>query len=66
MKHYLVDGTGIDKIQLSERSSPTTLNDYDVLVEPQAWSLNYRDLMVAKGQYQYKNDFGWLRLRIHL
>lgn len=56
MKHYLVDGSGIDKIQLSEKPAPTHLNDYEVLVDAQAWSLNYRDLMVAKGQYQYKNQ----------
>lgn len=51
MKHYLVDGSGIDKIQLSEKPSPANLNDYEVLVDAQAWSLNFRDLMVAKGQY---------------
>lgn len=55
MKYYLVDGNGIDKIQLSEKPAPVNLSDYDVLVDAQAWSLNYRDLMVAKGQYQYKN-----------
>src|SRR5262249_23977912 len=56
MKHYLVNGTGIDSIQLSEKPSPTNLSDYEVLVDAKAWSLNYRDLMVAKGQYQYKNQ----------
>src|SRR5688572_9272401 len=56
MKHYLVDGKGIDSIQLSEKPSPENLNNYDVLVDAQAWSLNYRDLMVAKGQYQYANQ----------
>ena len=55
MKCYLVDGKGIDSLQISERPSATTLASLDVLVEPQAWSLNYRDLMVAKGQYQPKN-----------
>ena len=56
MKHYLVDGKGIDAIQLSEKPSPAGLNDHDVLVNAQAWSLNYRDLMIARGQYQYKNQ----------
>ena len=56
MKHYLVNGKGIDAIQLSEKPSPTNLNDYDVLVDAKAWSLNYRDLMIAKGQYPYKNQ----------
>ncbi len=56
MKRYLVDGRGIDTIQLSEKPSPANLNDDDVLVDAQAWSLNYRDLMVAKGQYQYNNQ----------
>ncbi len=56
MKHYLVDGSGIDKIQLSEKPSAASLNDCEVLVDAQAWSLNYRDLMVAKGQHQYKNQ----------
>jgi len=56
MKYYLVDGKGIDAIQLVEKPSPADLNDFDVLVDVQAWSLNYRDLMVAKGLYQYKNQ----------
>lgn len=56
MKHYLVDGNGIDGIHLSEKPLSVNLNDYDVLVDAQAWSLNYRDLMVAKGQYQYKGQ----------
>ncbi|MBA3958285.1 MAG: NAD(P)-dependent alcohol dehydrogenase [Parachlamydiaceae bacterium] len=52
MKYYLVDGKGIDTLQLLEKSSPSNLNENDVLVDVQAWSLNYRDLMVAKGQYR--------------
>lgn len=56
MKHYLVDGKGIDSIQLSEKPSPTLISDYDVLVDAKAWSLNYRDLMVAKGAYQSSNQ----------
>lgn len=55
MKYYLVNGQGIDAIQLAEKPSLGNLKDDEVLVAPQAWSLNYRDLMVAKGLYQYKN-----------
>lgn len=56
MKHYLVNGTGIDSIQISEKPSPGNIGDNDVLVDAQAWSLNYRDLMVAKGQYGGHNQ----------
>lgn len=56
MKCYLVDGKGIDSIQLSEKPLPADLKDDDVLVDAKAWSLNYRDLMIAKGQYQYNNQ----------
>lgn len=51
MKYYLVDGKGIDSLQLTEKATPTTLADNDVLIDAKAWSLNYRDLMVAKGKY---------------
>lgn len=53
MKCYLVDGHGIDAIKLSERPAPTIVNEDDVLIDVKACSLNYRDLMIAKGQYQY-------------
>lgn len=54
MKCYLVDGRGIDGVKLVERPFPTApLNEEDVLIEVKACSLNYRDLMVARGQYQY-------------
>lgn len=56
MKYYLVNGQGIDALQLAEKPSTNSLKDDEVLVAPQAWSLNYRDLMVAKGTYQYKNS----------
>lgn len=56
MKYYLVDGKGIDTLQLSEKPLTINLCDDEVLVDAKAWSLNYRDLMVAKGQYQYKNQ----------
>jgi NADPH:quinone reductase-like Zn-dependent oxidoreductase len=53
MKCYLVDGKGIESLTLTERASPKILDDHNVLVEVKACSLNYRDLMIAKGQYQY-------------
>ncbi len=51
MQCYLADGQGIDSISLSHRAAPAILNDRDVLVEVKACSLNYRDLMIAKGTY---------------
>lgn len=54
MKHYLVDGAGIDSLQIVEKSLAAVLGEFDALVDAQAWSLNYRDLMVAKGQYGAK------------
>lgn len=54
MKCYLVNGTGIDNVALSERPYPQLVNDHDVLVKVKACSLNYRDLMVAEGTYQGK------------
>ena len=56
MRCYQVDGKGIDSLQLIERSNPTHIGDDDVLVEVKSWSLNYRDLMVARGQYQAKDQ----------
>lgn len=52
MKCYLADGNGIESITLTERASPA-FGDHDVLIAVKACSLNYRDLMIAKGEYQY-------------
>ncbi len=52
MKCYLIKGQGIDQITLTERPVPEITHDCDVLVDVKACSLNYRDLMVAKGLYQ--------------
>lgn len=54
MKCYVVDGLGLDSVKLTDKIAPSILNDYDVLVDVRACALNYRDLMVAKGEYQYK------------
>lgn len=53
MKCFLADGKSIDGLQVVERTLPESLHDQDVLVEVQACSLNYRDLMIAQGRYQY-------------
>ena len=55
MKCYLVDGHGIDSMKLVDRPSTPTLGELDVRIKVKACSLNYRDLMIAKGQYQSKS-----------
>lgn len=52
MKCYLVDGKGIDSIQQVERPNPEPIGARDVLVQVKACSLNYRDLMIARGEYR--------------
>lgn len=51
MKCLIVKGEGVDTLEFSERKEPVITDPYDVLVEVRACSLNYRDLMVARGQY---------------
>ena len=53
MRCYLANGQGIDHLTLSEKTLPT-LSDNDVLISVKACCLNYRDLLIAKGKYQYK------------
>ncbi|MCY2972775.1 MAG: alcohol dehydrogenase catalytic domain-containing protein [Planctomycetota bacterium] len=51
MKTYLVQpGSGIENMQLSETEKPI-LQPGKLLLKMLAWSLNYRDLLVAGGQY---------------
>lgn len=50
MKCYTVDGTGLDGLTIEERHDPEP-GEREVLVDVHAVSLNYRDLLVAKGQY---------------
>ncbi|MCH8027678.1 MAG: NAD(P)-dependent alcohol dehydrogenase [candidate division Zixibacteria bacterium] len=47
----VTDGQGIDNLLLAEKPEPPALSDNDVLIEVKAVSLNYRDLLVAKGLY---------------
>lgn len=51
MKCYTTNGKGFAGLVLGERPEPDHLGSHDVLVEVEAVSLNYRDLLVAKGQY---------------
>jgi len=50
-KCLLTDGRGIESLKFSERPSCEQLLPGQVLVDVHAVSLNYRDLMVARGEY---------------
>lgn len=62
MKCYLVNGSGLNGIKQTDRSSPLILNRRDVLVQVKACSLNYRDLMIAKGQYDLGSHSSFIPL----
>lgn len=47
----LKDQKGFDSLELVKDIPIASLGDHDVLVQIQAVSLNYRDLVIAKGQY---------------
>jgi NADPH:quinone reductase-like Zn-dependent oxidoreductase len=54
MKAWEVQGTfGIDSLILVDKPDPKP-GPLQVLIRLKAWSLNYRDLMVVKGQYNPK------------
>src|SRR5947208_5610884 len=54
MKVYeLQNSFGIDNLKLAERPEPRP-GPGQVLLKMRAWSLNYRDLLVVKGQYNPK------------
>ncbi len=54
MKTYeLTGGFGIDKLVMAERAQPVPGHG-QVLLKMRAWSLNYRDLMMVRGQYNPK------------
>ena len=55
MKCFTVDGSGLDGLKLSDRPAPLPGRG-EVLVDVRAVSLNFRDLMVAKGQYGPAGD----------
>lgn len=53
MKAYEISAFGLDNLQIVERPSPTP-GPGQLLLRMKAWSLNYRDLLVLKGQYNPK------------
>lgn len=53
MRAYVIPSFGLDKLTLVDRPDPSP-GPGQVLVRVRAVSLNYRDLMVAKGQYNPK------------
>ncbi len=53
MRAYEIQSFGFEGLKLVERPDPTPGHG-QVLLKMRAWSLNYRDLMVAKGQYNPK------------
>src|SRR5437868_7276004 len=50
MKAYEVQQFGIDNLVLTERKVPSP-GEHDVLIKFQAFSLNYRDVMIVSGTY---------------
>lgn len=56
MKAVVTHENGIDGLKIEERVEPKNICPHDVLVDVHSVSLNYRDLMVAKGLYG--NKFG--------
>lgn len=55
MKGYVIESpTGLDALRQTEMDEPR-MGPYDVVVEMQAWSLNYRDLGMPHGGY-LRND----------
>ena len=55
MKCYLTNGQGLDNLKLADKDTPIP-GDYDALVEVKSCSLNYRDLLIAKGEYHSKQE----------
>lgn len=51
MQCYITDGTGLEGLRLVERPEPGDPGPGEVLINVHAVSLNYRDLMIARGQY---------------
>src|SRR3990172_6569991 len=52
----LTDGRGLNSLKFGERELPKDLSPGEVLVEVRAVSLNYRDLLVARGDYGGQYD----------
>jgi len=56
----LTNAFGIENLHIVERVAPRA--GFGVMVQMKAWSLNYRDLMVVKGQYNPKLKFPFVPL----
>ncbi len=50
MQAYELSEFGFDSLKLVDRPQPTA-GPFEVLLKMRAWSLNFRDLMVARGHY---------------
>lgn len=54
MQQWIIEGTaGFDSLKFNESAPVPKLGDKDVLVKIHAASLNYRDLIIPKGQYPF-------------
>jgi NADPH:quinone reductase-like Zn-dependent oxidoreductase len=53
MKVWEVQEFGIDRLALVDRPEPSG-GDGEIVVRMHAWSLNFRDMMVARGEYNPK------------
>lgn len=51
MRAIEIQSFGLDGLRLAVRPDPKPLEPWEVLVQIKAVSLNYRDLMMAKGEY---------------
>ncbi|MCI0641221.1 MAG: NAD(P)-dependent alcohol dehydrogenase [Gemmataceae bacterium] len=61
MKVVELRGFGLENLAVAERPAPKP-GIGQVLLKMRAWSLNYRDLMVVKGQYNPKLKFPFVPL----
>ncbi|KAK5951751.1 hypothetical protein OHC33_007043 [Knufia fluminis] len=52
-QYVLKSTNGFDSLEIEKDAQIPELGDYDCLVQIQAVSLNYRDLIIAKGQYPF-------------
>lgn len=58
-QQWTVQGTGsFDNLKLNEKAEVPKIGDNDVLVKFQGASLNYRDLIIAKGSYPFAQRDG--------
>ncbi len=53
MQAYEISAFGFDSLKLVDKPQPAA-GPFQVLLKMRAWSLNYRDLMIAKGLYNPK------------